>query len=347
MNFGLIARSDNTGLGFQTHELASMLNPDRIMLINSFPFNKNQQHPERYDNFKNVRYSSGGFLGRETAGTFLRDLDVVFSCETFYCPRFMEIANKLGVKVILQYNYEFLDYLQNNSLILPHVLLAPSVWNLDDVKNKFQDRSRVEFLPPPTNDKIFENARKINMSKDHRRILHVAGKIADSDRNGTQTVIEMLKYSKEDYELVIKTQTEINIDYKDSRLTIDYGNPDDRESLYKGFDAMVLPRRYAGLCLPMNEALMSGLPVFMTNVSPNNAILPQQWLVKSKKIDEIMTRTLLPVYEAVALDLGKQIDAYIAKDKLEDKQKAFEIGYNNFSPNVLKEKYIELINSLK
>ena len=60
--------------------------------------------------------------------------------------------------------------------------------------------------------------------------------------------------------------------------------------MYSGFDAMVLPRRYAGLCLPMNEALMSALPVFMTNISPNNAILPPKWLAESKQIDTFRTK---------------------------------------------------------
>ena len=35
MRLGIIARSDNTGLGNQTRELVNMLNPDKILLINS------------------------------------------------------------------------------------------------------------------------------------------------------------------------------------------------------------------------------------------------------------------------------------------------------------------------
>ena len=41
MRLGIIARSDNTGLGNQTRELVNMLNPDKIMLINSRFFNQN------------------------------------------------------------------------------------------------------------------------------------------------------------------------------------------------------------------------------------------------------------------------------------------------------------------
>ena len=46
MKIGIIARSDNTGLGNQTKELVDMLNPSSILLIDSTPFNKNKQHPE-------------------------------------------------------------------------------------------------------------------------------------------------------------------------------------------------------------------------------------------------------------------------------------------------------------
>jgi glycosyltransferase involved in cell wall biosynthesis len=74
----------------------------------------------------------------------------------------------------------------------------------------------------------------------------------------------MLKYSKTDYELIVTAQKDLGIVPKDSRLKIVVGNSENRQDLYSGYDAMVLPRRYAGLCLPMNEALISGLPVFMT-----------------------------------------------------------------------------------
>ena len=43
MRIGIIARSDNTGLGNQTKELIDMLKPDKILLIDSTPFNKNNQ----------------------------------------------------------------------------------------------------------------------------------------------------------------------------------------------------------------------------------------------------------------------------------------------------------------
>jgi imidazoleglycerol phosphate dehydratase HisB len=110
---------------------------------------------------------------------------------------------------------------------------------------------------------------------------------------------------------------------------------------------MVLPRRYAGLCLPMNEALMSALPVFMTDVSPNNFVLPSEWLVKSNSIGTIRTKIRLELFEADLKALAKTIDDYInIKDKVPHKERAYNIGINNFSPIILKNKYLDIISQI-
>jgi hypothetical protein len=344
MRLGIIARSDNTGLGNQTMELVKMLNPDKILLINSSFFNNNAQHPEWYKGYDVIQTTKGMPKTNEVLA-FLENIDVVISCETFYHLEFVNLAKKRGIKTILQYNYELFGHLANPDWTLPDVLLAPSIWNLDIVMQKFGDKTKVMHLPPPTDSTLFNNARDINLSKNHKRILHIGGKKAAKDRNGTDTVIDMMRYSKADFELVIKTQTPINTSYKDSRITIDTGNPDSRESMYEGFDGMVLPRRYAGLCLPMNEALMSALPVFMTNVSPNNAILPDKWLIESHKIDEFKTKSMVNVYNADPKRLAKVIDKYVENNqKIELKKKALDIGLETFSVDKLKDKYINIIN---
>jgi len=343
MRLGIIARSDNTGLGNQTMELVKMLSPSKILLIDSSHFNGNKQHPEWYSGY-NVTTTKRGMASKEEVYEFLDGLDVVISCEIFYHNSFVNMAKKRKVKTILQYNYEFLDYLVNPDVELPDILVSPSLWNFEDVVTRFSDRSMVVHLPPPTRVELFANANKINRSKTHKKILHIGGKAAVKDRNGTNTLVEMLKYSNADYELVIKSQTPLEIPCDDPRLTIDTSSPDSRESLYEGYDAMILPRRYAGLCLPMNEALLSSLPVFMTNVSPNNSILPEEWLVDSVKTDKLMTRTMLDVYEGDAKMLASLIDNYYDSDISTAKSKAFDIGFNNFSNEVLYQKYQDLLN---
>jgi glycosyltransferase involved in cell wall biosynthesis len=344
MRLGIIARSDNTGLGNQTMELVKMLNPDKILLINSQFFNNNKQHPEWYKDY-NVIETRKGMPRTNEVLSFLENIDVVISCETFYHLELVDLAKQKGIKTILQYNYELFGHLAHPEWTLPDVLLAPSIWNLDIIVKKFGSKTQVMHLPPPTDHTLFNQAKKINLSKDHKRILHIAGKKAAKDRNGTESILKMIKYSKEDYELVIKSQTPLNLICKDSRVKIEIDNPDNRQDMYSGFDAMVLPRRYAGLCLPMNEALMSALPVFMTNISPNNAILPPKWLAESKQIDTFRTKSLVNIYDAKSDSLAKIIDKYVANDdKQSIKQDALKIGLENFSVENLKEKYIKIIN---
>jgi hypothetical protein len=254
------------------------------------------------------------------------------------------MARMAGIKTILQYNYEFLGNLQHEDWSLPDVLLAPSTWHIDDIKNLYGHRCEVIHLPPPTDAELFKNVRNVN-AQDHKRILHVAGKAAVKDRNGTETVIKMLEYSKEDYKLVIKTQTPLEIKTTDERIIIETDNVVNKQDLYYGYDAMVLPRRYAGLCLPMNEALMSGLPVFMPRVSPNTTVLPDEWTLEAERIDRFKAKAIVDVWSVNPKSLAELIDNYIVSDKQAMKTKAFNLGFEHFSRESLKEKYINIINS--
>jgi glycosyltransferase involved in cell wall biosynthesis len=341
MTFGIIARCDNTGLGNQTRDLVRMLNPDRILLVNSAKFNNNKQYPEWYDGY-NVTMTNG-FPTKQEVAIFMDGLNSVLTCETFYHPHFINLAQRRKVKTFMQYNYEFLDHLNKPDMPLPTYMISPSYWKVDETIARFGNDTEVVHIPPPIYLDDFKSVRENNMSRDHKRILHIGGKAASQDRNGTQTVIDMLRHSKADYELVIRSQSELNINYKDSRLTVEVGNIDSRSEMYNGFDAMVMPRRYAGLCLPMNEALVSGLPVFMTDISPNNQILPNDWLVSSSKVSTLMTRVKLDVYEADVRELGKKIDRYVNSDKRLQKEKALTIGFENFDPSILKDQYLEIL----
>jgi len=346
MRLGIIARSDNTVLGNQTRNIVNMLKPDKILLIDSRPFNENKQHPEWYAGYPCIT-TKRGFASKEEIVAFLRDLDVVFTCESFYSSLFLPLAEKRNIKTINQYNYEFLDLINDDNQMAPTMLLSPSVWNLEHVKEVLEDRAQVAHLAPPIDPNDFMVPRENNMSKTHNRILHIAGKFASKDRNGTSTVIDMLKYSTANYELVIKSQTPIETDCKDPRLTIDISNTDSNADLYSGFDAMVLPRRYAGLCLPMNESLMSGLPVFMTDISPNNFVLPNEWLVESNKTDKLLTRMWLDVYSANPKKLANLIDNYVEDNNKEDqKKKAYEIALKHFDIDILRDKYLTVIQNI-
>lgn len=342
---GIVVRADDTGLGNQTYELVKMLNPEKILVIDSSSFHNSRiQHYDWYEGRDIV--VSKGFPDNNTLLKFFSGINVVLSCETFYSKTFVALARRKKIKTILQYNFEFLDNLSNDKVDLPDVLLAPSLWRFEEVRDRFADRCIVKHLPPPTDPILFKKNRENNKIRKNR-LLHVGGNAAIYDRNGTNSVIEMLKYSKEDYELVIKSQTALKVECDDERITFMIGNEERREDLYDGYDAMVLPRRYAGLCLPMNEALMSGLPVFMTDISPNNIVLPDRWLAESKFVKNFMARIGIDLYNADPESLASVVDNYFSQDDLsKEKNEAFYIGYHDFSSDELKQKYLDLIDSI-
>lgn len=344
---GEIARSDlGSGLQSQTYNLCRMLKPQKIMLVNSVSFNGNEQHDYLYEGF-NVQKTLGWPTNIECA-RFIKGLTHVITAETAYNQKIYELAKLHGVRVFTQPNWEFLDHLQNRGLKGPYKWLMPSYWKLEEMKELFPN---TVYLPPPIFINEFKKARNKNFERTHtRKFLHVVGKAASHDRNGTLDLINAMKVSKGKFDLVIRSQFPLEeyqqITGNDSRIIFDINNYSDQSYVYEDFDLMVMPRRYGGLCLPMNEALCSGLPVIMTDISPNNRVLPQKWLIESEAIDSFMGRSRIDIYKTDILELALKLDWFANKDDddlLNEKYEAFQIGHDNYSSDILKSKYMEIM----
>lgn len=343
----IIARMDDSGLGHQTRDLVRLLNPDKVVLIDFTSYNGFKQHPEWYEGYDIMPIN--GFIQDHHIHQLFLEADIVLTAETFYNNRFIDYAYAAGVTTINQINYEFFEPLSNRDLLVPEKILMPSYWHLEDLQ-KMSSSGRVEYLPPPTFIEDYTEIREHNLQrKGRRRFLHVAGKLAAHDRAGTLDLIEAMKYSSGDFELVIKVQSGQLLPVTDKRIILDFSSPTDERELYRKFDAMIQPRRYAGLNLPMNEALASGLPVIMTDISPNNKVLPPEWLVQSNMRFSFVARTTIEVYSADHQKLGATLDrlAHIDNESLINyKQQAYEIAVKEYSPEVIKEKWDLLMGKL-
>jgi glycosyltransferase involved in cell wall biosynthesis len=109
----------------------------------------------------------------------------------------------------------------------------------------------------------------------------------------------------------------------DHRVKFDFSDASDQAELYTRVDALILPRRYGGLCLPMNEALLSGLPVIMPDCSPNNDVLPERWLVPGTVKGQFMTRTMIDLFQVLndARALGAEARLAGRPDRRRDAQR--------------------------
>lgn len=336
---GLIVFSNYSGIAIQSRRMCYALKPNKILAIDSSGFSKNkEQHWDWYSSFTGIL--TKGFPTNREIDVFLKGLTKVFCIENPLNFHLLNECKRLGIKLYIQSNYEFCDHL-NRDLVPPTKFLMPSYWMIDDMKKKFGD-DRVMYLPPPMNPQEFTKAREINFRRIGKKYLHIIGTLATHDRNGTLAIIEALRQSKGDFEIVIRSQHKLPIEYMtdDRRVKYEIRNSQEVSDMYKDFDAVILPRRYGGLSLVCNEALMSGLPVIMTDISPNNELLPKKWLVPATKTAELMTRTIIPVYSANVQKLAEFLDNLQVTE--EDKIEAFELGYNQFSETELLPVYSKL-----
>lgn len=335
MRLGMLVRSDRTGLGQgQTLRLSRLLMPDKVMIIDSTTFNGNAQFHEWYKGVPSVVIN--GFPADKDVASFLKDLDVVLTCETWYSHNFISIARSMGVKTVAIYNYEFMDHHKQPNLPLPDKIVMPSKWHLDEMEQNYG----ATYLPTPLFRDEFSTIAQHNLHrKGKRRYLFINGRQAVHDRNGLLSLYDALKYAKGDFEIVIRAQGEIPLS-DDSRIVYDLVDEPIQGNLYKGYDALIMPRRYGGQCLPMTEALVSGLPVVMTDIEPNNKILPQRWLCDAIHTGSFMTRTSIDMYSAVPTHLASILDNLDVG--LHEKEIACYLG-GQFLADNLKEEYKELV----
>lgn len=319
MRLGLVARADNTGLGNQTWEFYRHMKPAKTMVVDISAYNGNKQFPERYPH--NATFVKG-FPNQGDIREFLDGLDVVFFAETPYNYAFYSIAREMGVKTAVQYNYEFFDWFAHPDYPKPDLLIAPSRWHYAEVQKWADDNNvRHVYLHCP----VDRQKLPFNVRTQAKRFLHMAGKPAAYDRNGTETVIDASKYVTSDVEIILHFQGEQGLGHQATNTIEDYrkrieqnGNPEiikfqqyepeNYQDVYTDFDVLLLPRRYGGNCLPLNEALSTGMIVFMPDISPNDHWLPPHWLLPAQKIGQFEPRTVVDIYGVNPQDLAERID---------------------------------------
>jgi glycosyltransferase involved in cell wall biosynthesis len=351
---GLLAYASKTGLGYQTLEFARHVQCEKILISDLSRLNGMPVDLSWYDSLcENVRVCDG--IPQDDENDWVADgVDVLFVCETPLHWGMFEQARKKNVKIILQYNYEFLSYIKRFDLPFPNVLASPSYWMIDEVKKL--NIAPVHYLPVP----VCADDFKFRVFDQLDTIFHVTGRPAANDRNGTSLFLKMAESLGTRYKYKIYAQTPkeqatkevwetVRKEIRRAKRTLGdclevVMDVADYRDLYSCGELMVLPRRYGGLCLPLWEALASGVPVIMPDISPNNRVLPSEWLVHAPQNGSIRTHSDIPMYEADVDGLCAAVERVEASLSAQN-QKARELAID-MSWSKQRQNYLSLFSSV-
>lgn len=311
MRTGLIARADNGGLGMQTYDFYTHMHPDKVLIVD---ISHLTGYPNHFDRYPRAQIATGFEISSADIDAFLEGLDLVFTVECPYNHYLYQKARELGVKTVCQYNFEWLAHHQEPQLPLPDVFLAPSQWRREDMHWPTQ------YLHVPINRAKFPYKKRTKAQK----FLHIAGHRTMSDRNGTDILLDALPLiQNHEIEIIIRTQDDIR-PIGDHRLKVIKDDVKDHADLYDG-DVLILPRRYGGLSLQLNEAMSCGMVPIMTAIPPQDSLLNEKLLMPYSNVDNVMIKTNIVSYGVSPQTLAAKIDELAQTDisELSEKSDAY------------------------
>lgn len=263
MRWGAIVRGEARGLGNLTSEVARHLRPDRTLLVDMGEHARVFPIVHDYADALRVPFNDGAF-DESQIREWLAGLDLLWTAETFYDQRIVGWAREMGVRTV---NLAMPEFWRSDLEPAPDVVWNPTSWRHDTLPGD------ARVVPVPVATDRFETPPR--RQEGPIRVLHNAGHRAAMDRNGTAIVYAALRLLKP------RGTVDVTISGQDGRLPSPrrgFGNVriETRPSgaahywdVPTGFDILVMPRRYGGLCLPVQEALAAGCVPVMPDVSPN------------------------------------------------------------------------------
>jgi hypothetical protein len=266
MRIGVLAKADNSGLGIQSWEVARHLDASVLVIRDQGRERKGFPYlDERYPDALVVDWDTQtGRLPHDDIADWLTTVDVVYAPETLFDWRMAMWAREIGTATVVHVNPEFYRHGHDFNLARPTEWWSATTWRREHL-----DPSTIT-MPMPV---AAERFAPVEQHDDYRlRVLHIAGHVAARDRNGTRNVLDALRSMPSEVSITIRCQDRRlphHPQLRSRRLTVEQGGVEHYWDGWDGYDALLLPRRYGGLCLPAGEGCAAGLALAMTALSPN------------------------------------------------------------------------------
>lgn len=206
--------------------------------------------------------------------------DTLFFFEEVFQWQTIPKARQKGIKTVLMPMYECT---RSPLPYEPDLILCPSLLDLDYFIGK-----NAHFIPVPTNVRW-------KRRKNAEIFVHNAGNGGLGGRNGTQDIIEAMRYVDVPLKLIIRSQVPIK-QSDDPRIEYRIGQFDD---IWNEGDVFLFPERFNGLSLPLQEAFASGMLVMAGDRYPINTWLPNEPLIP---VDHYVTEKISVELDSARFD---------------------------------------------
>lgn len=254
--------------------------------------NKHPNYPHWYPKSTPYLDPRKPFIKQDGMEEWLRSVDVVLFFETPFNWDFINECHRRNVRTVLMPMYEWTPKVLPAR---PTSFLCPSKLDKDYFPHG-------EYIPVPVRTDLWRQKTTV------KRFLHNAGHVGHREHKGTRQLIQALPHLKTSpritlrcqYPSVINTMMHQELGRRNlaSNIEIHTGYfPYDK--LWEYHDAVIIPEKFNGLSLPLQEAYAAGLLVITTNRYPANDWLPNEPLIPVKSCSrQCITRNYLEFDEA-------------------------------------------------
>jgi hypothetical protein len=297
MKLGIVVRDDNGGLGNLTYDAFRNLKPATTVVVQSRPC-RGEPRPIVFEEAWTSTFLVSNPISDDIWEFLAPQADVWWTAETWYNNHAEKIIEDAGKKSVL---YAMPELFSGST--------ATQVWNPTDyLQSRMPKGSKVVHWP--TDPPIKWNART-----SIKRVLHISGG-AQYDRNGTELFLQALQHVSSSLEVMVHQPDESNQTNdllhrkmpSNIKMRQNTEYMDSMKVLFQWADLVVLPRRYAGLCLPAFEAFGHGCLVMMPEVDPQ-AAWPIIGVPAFRERPRLMKGGKIPMWGVEPQMLASRIDA--------------------------------------
>lgn len=268
MTLGIIGRCDTGGLAALTREVHRHLQPARTVLVDVPDAKRGVCIPDEYLHGDVYRCEFRGALPDAVIEWAVAEgIDTLWSAETFYDDRLIVRAHQQGIRTVCYAMPELSPwYVDDRPPPKPRQLHVPTWWRFDTLPN-------AQLVPLPVARDRLPRHHSGQARDDALQLFHPVGTVFH-DRNGTEILLAALPFvTAQNVRLTIRTHRWIEL--PDCEVEIDVihaGDGDPTPDYWDGYppyiDLLVMPRRYGGLCLPVQECASLGVPALMLATDP-------------------------------------------------------------------------------